>query len=258
MGEPSRDGGGLLVEFEVLDSTNAEVLRRALAGERRALYVRADRQSAGRGRSGRAWQSPPGNLALSRLVVLSCPPHAVPQLSLVAGVALHRAVADLLGVDGSAAARLRLKWPNDLLAGAAKLAGILIEATTAGADRIAVVGIGLNVAARPVIEGRETVALADIGFSPAPAPDGLSSLARGVARHLDRELGRWDDGRGFEAIRAAWLARSLPRGTPLSINAGRGRVNGRFAGLDANGALLLEAGGAIETHTFGDVALIAG
>ena len=251
-------GGACWIELDEVDSTNAEVMRRAVTGERRPLYVRANRQTAGRGRSGRSWHSHPGNIAMSRLVPLDCPPAAVPQISLVSGLAVHRAVAEQLDAAGIGVS-LSLKWPNDLLAGRAKLAGVLVEATTVGTDRIAVVGIGLNVAHAPEVHGREVVALASLGLAHADDPATPAALARRVGAHLDRALDEWDRGRGFASIREAWLERSLPLGTEMSVDTGPGgRVVGTFAGLDDEGYLLIELGGAGRMGaTVGDVALLS-
>ncbi|MBL8566297.1 MAG: biotin--[acetyl-CoA-carboxylase] ligase [Hyphomicrobiaceae bacterium] len=256
-GERGLDGA-CWIELDEIDSTNAELMRRAIAGERRPLYVRASRQTAGRGRSGRMWHSPPGNIAMSRLVPLDCPPAAVPQISLVTGLAVHRAVAEQLDASGISVS-ISLKWPNDLLAGRAKLAGVLVEATTAGADRIAVVGIGINVAHAPRVEGRETVALASLGLARADDPATPAALARRVGAHLDRALDEWDSGQGFASIREAWLDRSLPLGTEMSVDTGPGgRVAGTFAGLDDAGYLLMERAGAGRmVVTVGDVALLS-
>lgn len=243
------------VVLDEIDSTNAEAMRRALAGERGPLYIRADRQTAGRGRSGRTWHMRGGNLALSRLGGIACPTAAVPQLSLVAGVAVHQAAAAILGAAASHAG-LRLKWPNDLLFDGAKLAGILVEATTIGGQRLAVVGIGLNLVHAPDLADRRTAALTAV----APDVPHPHAVARDLAQRLEEALGVWDDGRGFDVIRDEWLARALPLGTPMSVDTGAGgRVTGRFGGLDDQGYLLIELGeGGRTVVTVGDVALIGG
>lgn len=241
-------------ELAETDSTNAEAMRVALQGERGPLYIRADRQSAGKGRSGRAWETCTGNLALSRLGPLSCPPAAVPQLALVAGLAVHRAIAELFDA-GAGADALRLKWPNDLLLDHAKVAGILVESSAFAGERVAVVGVGVNIAEAPDVPGRSTTALAGrVAQTPSPR-----QLAARVARHLEGTLAQWDHGRGFDLIRAGWLAAALPLGTALSINTGQGVVSGRFAGLDEGGALRLDIPDqGLKTFSFGDVALIGG
>ncbi len=114
------------VHLEEVDGTNAEAMRRVLAGERGPLWISADRQLSGRGRSGRIWTSAPGNLFASVVATLDCQPAAAGQLSLVAGVAVIDAIRRAGDVPG-----LRLKWPNDILVGMAKAGGILVESTVA-------------------------------------------------------------------------------------------------------------------------------
>lgn len=254
MDQSTAPSGIRWLELAEVDSTNAEAMRAALQGERGPLYIRADRQTAGKGRSGRAWETCAGNLALSRLGRLSCPPAAVPQLALVAGLAVHRAIAELF--DGAEEGRaLRLKWPNDVLLDHAKVAGILVESSAFAGERVAVIGVGVNLAEAPDVPGRATIALAGrVAQTPSPR-----QLAARVARHLEGALAQWDHGRRFDLIRAGWLAAALPLGTALSINTGQGVVSGRFAGLDEGGALRLDVPGlGAKSFSFGDVALIGG
>ena len=235
-----------------VDSSNAEAFRLALKGETGPLYIRAERQTAGRGRSGRAWSAPNGNLALSRLGPLQCPPQAVPQISLVAGVAVHRACAALLSGYEAAVARLHLKWPNDLLLDGAKLAGILIESTTVGGQSIAVIGIGINLSTAPEVAGRRTAALAEVAGRSIPPAE----AAECVVVHLEQALSAWAEARAFNLIRAQWLERATPVGAAMTIETGNGRIGGAFAGLDAGGALLLRtSSGTLQTFTYGDVTL---
>lgn len=231
----------------VVDSTNAEALRRAQAGARGPLWILADTQTAGRGRSGRSWSSETGNLHASLLFTLTLPQPMAYQLALVAGVAVFDA---LQGALHPAPAGLRLKWPNDILIGDAKTGGILIESSVAGGTLVAVVGIGLNVAAAPHLPDRATTHLAAHGVPPAPR-----LLLDAIAEPMRIWLAAWDQGRGFPAVREAWLNRALPIGERLSINTGSDCALGTFAGLDPEGALLLESGGNVRRFTFGDVSL---
>lgn len=237
----------LIERLAAVDSTNAEAMRRAHAGERGPLWVQADVQTAGRGRSGRSWFSDAGNLHASLLVTLALPQPMAYQLALVAGVA----VFDALGAAmNPAPPGLRLKWPNDILIDDAKTGGILIESSAAGGTLAAVIGIGLNIAASPQGLDRPTTCLADHGARVEPA-----ALLGAVADSMTRWLATWNDGRGFAAVREAWLNRALPIGERLSINTGSDHVLGTFAGLDPEGALLLESGGSVRRFTFGDVTL---
>jgi len=243
-----------IVEFETIDSTNTEAHRRALAGERGPLWIRADRQEAGRGRSGRAWASPAGNLSATYLFVHDGPSNRLHQLSFVAGLALFDAVhAACPGLD-SDELPLQLKWPNDLLIGAAKVAGILVESSQYGGMTLVIIGCGVNIEVTPPVTDRPVTRLAD--HAPAPTP---GELLGHLVRELDRRLDEWASGRGFDAIRTAWAARAHPTGTALTINAGpRGRLAGRYAGLAPSGALKLdlEDGNVIDVD-HGDVVLNA-
>ncbi|WP_448585734.1 biotin--[acetyl-CoA-carboxylase] ligase [Thermaurantiacus sp.] len=198
-------------------------------------WVRARRQTAGRGRQGRAWHTADGNLAASVLVRLPVP-HPPGELGFVAGVALHETACELSG-DRS----LALKWPNDLLRGEAKLAGILLERR----GDLLVIGVGANLAHAPVVPGRATAA-----FAPALDPGSFLEL---LAARLALWRRRWA-AEGFPPIRAAWLARAHPPGTALRV-AGPPAADGRFLGLAEDGALRLETpSGELRIHA-GDVML---
>jgi BirA family biotin operon repressor/biotin-[acetyl-CoA-carboxylase] ligase len=242
-----------LLHLSATDSTNAEAMRRALAGAPVPLWVVADRQTAGRGRSGRTWASEAGNLFASLALTTACPPAVTGQLSLVAGVAAVAALRKAAGGDPPAG--LRLKWPNDILIGTAKTGGILIESTVLrpGGERLAVIGIGLNLASVPDALGRTATSLSAHGLSLSPR-QALCFLAEA----MDDWLKTWNDARGFAEVRQAWLGRAGPLGEPLAVHAQDGLVSGRFAGLDEEGALLIaESDGGERRFTYGDVMLAA-
>ncbi|WP_315761047.1 biotin--[acetyl-CoA-carboxylase] ligase [Sphingomonas sp. Y38-1Y] len=213
----------------------------AAVGAEEGVWLRADRQTAGRGRQGRAWTSPAGNFHGSTLVRLrpTDPPPA--SLSLVAGVALHEAAGAYL----RDAATLRLKWPNDLMLGGAKLAGILLERIEA----VVIVGIGANLASAPDLPDRPT---ASLGAAVSP-----SEFAHTLMAAFARWLARWR-GEGLAAIREAWLTRAHGVGTALRLHAPGGEpVEGLFDGLAADGALRLRlADGRAHVIHAGDVFLI--
>jgi BirA family biotin operon repressor/biotin-[acetyl-CoA-carboxylase] ligase len=247
----SLQGSVRLLHLAVVDSTNAEAMRRAAAGAESGLWVVADEQTQGRGRSGRSWQSPAGNLHASLLLELGCAPRTAQQLSLVAGVAAIEALTGLAGAS-IGARRLRLKWPNDILLDGAKLGGILIESTRLALRQIGVVGIGINLSSAPTGLGRASAHLGMLG--PALAPDAVLGALAVAMRDW---LAAWREGEGFEAVRQAWLERAGPPGEPIAVNAGTGLISGTFLGLDETGALLLrDAEGSELRFTFGDVSLI--
>jgi len=206
-------------------STNTDMLLLARQGVEEGTWLRAERQTAGRGRQGRAWVAPAGNLSASMLVRLRPSDPAAASLALVAAVALHEAVSVVLPSNS-----LRLKWPNDLMIHGAKLSGILLERS----EDAVVIGVGVNLKHHPDLPDRPTTSLAAQGVIVAPDTV-LDILTESVARWL----ARWR-GEGLSAIRAAWLAAAHPVGTALDVRAPDGAaLEGLFDGLDADGALIL-------------------
>lgn len=209
-------------------STNADLCARLGAGEALAegFWLVADRQTAGRGRLGRVWNDGAGNFMGSTVVWPGPGDPSAHTLALMAGLAVHEAVAPYLPAPLSP----MLKWPNDVLVGGAKLAGLLLERV----GEAVVVGIGVNLALAPDVAGRETVSLSRFG----PAPD-RDAFAQALAAGFARDLLRWRT-YGLGPIVARWQASGHPRGTPMSVSdAGQGALSGLFAGLDDDGALRL-------------------
>lgn len=214
----------------------------AAAGESEGLWLRAVTQTAGRGRQGRDWVSPVGNLYASTIVRLRPTDPAAATLALVAAVALAEVTAAWTGREP-----LSLKWPNDLLLDGAKMSGILLERT---GDAV-VVGIGVNLAHRPEVPGRVTTSLALYG-----APDPALFLEE-LATAFEHWLSRWR-GEGLAPLREKWLEWAHPKGTALVANLPDGSaIEGLFDGLDADGALILRlADGSTRVIHAGDVFLI--
>ena len=232
----------LVRTVEVTGSTNSDLSALSRDGAPEGTWLRAERQTGGRGRQGRAWESPPGNLYASTLIRLQPTDPPAPTLALVAAVALHEAAA--LYLPPASGAELRLKWPNDLLAGPAKLAGILLER----AEDAVVIGFGVNLAHHPTGLDRPVTSLAALtGGAPDPATF-LEVLAETLARHL----AGWRC-MGLGSIRSRWLAAAHPIGTVLSTPVGEGG----FDGIDETGALRLRlAEGTVRVIHAGDVFLI--
>jgi BirA family transcriptional regulator, biotin operon repressor / biotin---[acetyl-CoA-carboxylase] ligase len=222
-------------------STNADVIALAETGVGEGFWLRAERQTAGRGRQGRAWSSPVGNLYASTLVRLRPSDPQPATLALVAAVALEEAV----WVFG---AQPVLKWPNDLLIGGAKLSGILLER----AGDAVVIGFGVNLAHAP--EGIERAATSVAAHGTAPDP---GVFVETLAEAFARWLGRWR-GEGLSPIRDRWLARAHPLGTALTARLADGSSeDGLFDGLTQDGALILRlADGATRVIHAGDVFLL--
>lgn len=235
--------------LEEVGSTNSEAFARAAAGEQGPLWVVARRQSRGRGRSGRSWTSDPDNLYATLLQQLDCPFGIIHQISLLAGIATVDAIRAVAGAHPLPG--LRLKWPNDVLIGEAKCAGILSESQHAGqASAMTVaVGIGINLSSHPADIGRPATHLAAHGLSVTP-PAMLAALAE----QMHAWLAVWDGGLGASRLIAAWLQRAGPLGEAIAVNTGTQRLSGTFLGLDGTGALILrEPSGVERCVTFGDV-----
>jgi BirA family biotin operon repressor/biotin-[acetyl-CoA-carboxylase] ligase len=211
---------------ERLGSTNDEARRLAASGAPHGTAVHADEQATGRGRFGRTWFSPPGNLYLSVLLRLDLPPGRGPELSFVTAIAVADAI-DALLPKGSKAT---LKWPNDVLVNEGKIAGILIESV----DDAQIIGVGLNVLEAPRNAPYKTSTL--VGAGGIATVDGARDL---LLESLEKRLAAWTE-HGFDAIRSEWLARAHPIGTPLRASIGGLTEEGVFAGLDDDGAMLLD------------------
>lgn len=223
-------------------STNDDLAASAREGAPEGVWLRADRQSGGRGRQGREWHSPPGNLYASTLVRLRPGDPPAPTLALVAAVALHEVAAAFAGE-----APIEIKWPNDLMVAGAKLSGILLERL----DDAVIVGFGVNLAEHPDQTERPSTSFADLGGAPDPTLF-LEALAESFGRWLER----WRN-EGLAAIRTRWLASAHPPGTALSTHTASGAwVEGVFDGLDDSGALRLRlADGSSQVIHAGDVFL---
>jgi BirA family transcriptional regulator, biotin operon repressor / biotin---[acetyl-CoA-carboxylase] ligase len=244
LGPRASSEGYRLAAFDQIGSTNAEALSRARDGECGPIWFVTTEQTAGRGRRHRPWIAPRGNLASSILEVIDLSPSAAATLGFAAGLALEAALRRVTGKPslssaGSDEMGFSLKWPNDVLAGRQKLAGILLEAEAVADGRLAVVvGVGTNIVAAP--EGTPTPAtsLAALGLD-VSAEQLFAALSDGWAEFR----GLWDRGRGFGEIRRLWLARAAGLGQPVVVQAGGTTVEGIFATLDETGCMIVETPG---------------
>lgn len=248
--------GYQLAAFDTLNgSTNTEAIERARAGDTRPLWVVTDHQLGGRGRRNRAWVAPRGNLAASLMIVTDVSIAAAATLGFVAGVALERAIAR---VAPYLRHRISLKWPNDVLADDAKLAGILLESETLDAQRrILVIGIGVNVIAAPEGLPYPAASLMSLG-----ANVDAHALFSALAAEWHTCVTLWNEGCGFSAIRDLWLERAAGLGAPISVQMPDGVVGGIFETIDDKGRLIMQradgykvAVAAGEVH-FGTVATV--
>ncbi|MEL7171468.1 MAG: biotin--[acetyl-CoA-carboxylase] ligase [Pseudomonadota bacterium] len=230
--------GTPVLHFDEIDSTNAEAARRAAAGAPAPFWVIADRQTAGRARRGRDWSSLEGNLFASYV----CRPGLTPERAALSTFATSLAVADTVSAflpDG--AARVTLKWPNDVLVGGRKVAGILLESSVGQGGKVAwlVIGMGVNLAAAPPEGeirpgGAAPTSLAAEGAKPASPAEALAVLGAALPRWLTSL-----EAEGFEAVRAPWLARAGHLGQTIGAGLARERLEGVFEDVDETGALVL-------------------
>lgn len=226
-------------------STNADMLARAEAGAPEGLWLRAEQQDGGRGRLGRQWLSPIGNLYCSTLVRLRPDDPPAHLLAFVTALAVHDTVLQILPGCGA-----RLKWPNDVHVDGAKLAGILLERR---ADAV-VVGIGVNVTLAPDVPGRKVTCLRDLG---AMAQIDATAVIELLADRFAARLAQWRSVAPATLL-DVWCAAAHKPGDAMAVQRGPGdRIEGMFDGLAADGALRLRlADGRVETISAGDVDLV--
>jgi BirA family biotin operon repressor/biotin-[acetyl-CoA-carboxylase] ligase len=236
-----------LITLEKVDSTNAEARRRAEAGAAEGTLIRAVRQTAGRGRRGRRWASPPGNLYLSLILRPELPLCEAALMTFLAALALGDALAESVPPMTD----ISLKWPNDVLVNLRKVAGILLESSLRADGRLdwLVIGVGVNVAHFPEDADYPATSL---HFEGAEAVT-VDQVMAAFARHFLRWSDDWRH-RGFAPAREAWLARATGVGGEVRVRLGSESFTGRFLDLDPSGALLVELeGGARRQVTAGDV-----
>ena len=249
----TESAGYRLVSLEATDSTNDDALKAARSGDPGQLWITAAEQLAGRGRHGRQWSSPQGNLYASLLLIDPCEIAAAPQLGFVAGLALHEAVEEVTGIG---APNLSLKWPNDLLLDGAKVSGLLLEGHRLAADGplAIVIGFGVNVAFAPT--GTPYPAAALKTFRPDLTREILlRSLAAAFARTFSawRASSRMNASDPFGAIRRLWLERAAGVGQEVRLRLPSGEKKGVFEGLDRFGRLQLKSAHGVELIDAGDL-----
>lgn len=251
--------GFRLEAHDSVGSTNALALERARAGDAGKLWVVSKKQESGRGRRGRVWATPEGNLAATLLVVTEGELRMAATLGFVAGLALADALDAVVpkgrisvALDGASAGRNRfeLKWPNDVLASGAKLAGILLESTLLDGNRVAVaVGIGVNVVAHPEDLPYPATSLKALG-----ATCDAETLFLALSDAWSENARLWADGRGLTAIRQRWLERAAGLGGEVAVRIDGDVVRGVFETIDEDCRFVIrESGGRMITVAAGDV-----
>ncbi|GAB4528301.1 MAG: biotin--[acetyl-CoA-carboxylase] ligase [Amphiplicatus sp.] len=235
--------GAALEVFETLDSTNLEARRRAAAGGRGPLWLVALEQTAGYGRRGAVWVQAPGDFAGTLVFDARAPGERLGELSFVAGLAVLDAAESF-----APRAALALKWPNDLLAGEGKLAGVLLELLAP--PSLVALGVGVNIVSRPEAAAYPTARLLDLmDGAAAPSPQ---DFAAALDAALERRLTVWRE-EGFAPVREAWLARAARLGERIAVSLPDGTIAGVFRDLDKTGALILECESGTRTIAAGTI-----
>ena len=231
--------------FDEIDSTNEEARRMAVAGVPGPVWISAGRQTAGRGRRGRAWDSPDGNLAATLFLRPGRTTAAeAAQLSFVSALAVSDALEAV-----APSCQMRVKWPNDVLAVDRKIAGILLESAGGGSVDWLAVGIGVNLVHHPDATEFPAISLSGLGFRAPPPATMLAHLAGHWAKWYETWMVR-----GFDDIRDAWLARAAGLGRRIRARLQREEIWGVFEGIDDSGALILrESAGRVRVIAAGDV-----
>lgn len=244
--EPAFPPGWRLICYDAIGSTNDAAKRLAAQGAAEGTVVWAREQNAGRGRRGRAWVSPRGNLYTSMILYPECPASRAAQLGFVAALALGDGLAPLL----PPAAVLAYKWPNDVLLNGGKIAGILLESETGEGGSVAfvVVGVGVNLVSSPREAAFPATSLAEHGIGQV-SPE---IVLEGFAHHFRSWLQRWRE-QGFAPVRAAWLRRATSLGAPIRVRLDGATLRGRFLDIDDEGTLLLEEAGRHRRISAGEV-----
>ncbi len=252
--------GYRLEAHDTIGSTNARALECATEGDPGKLWVVSKQQESGRGRRGRAWATPPGNLAATLLIVTGRDLRIAATLGFVAGLALsdaldavvpsHRIAIAPDGGSGARGNRFELKWPNDVLAQGAKLAGILLESAMISGDRAAIaVGIGVNVVAYP-----EDVPYPATSLSALGATSDAETLFLALSDAWTQTLRLWDEGRGLDLIRRRWLERAAGLGGEVAVRVDGAVVRGVFETIDADCRFVIrDSHGALIRIAAGDV-----
>jgi BirA family transcriptional regulator, biotin operon repressor / biotin---[acetyl-CoA-carboxylase] ligase len=252
--------GYRLEAHDRVGSTNALALEHARAGDPGNLWITAREQESGRGRRGRAWATPHGNLAATLLVVAQGELRILATLGFVAGLSLADALGAVVpggrvaiapdGGSGAGGMRFELKWPNDVLADGAKLAGILLESTMLDGDRHGIaVGIGVNVVAHPDGLPYPATSLSALGSNA-----GAEALFLALSDAWSVNARLWDEGRGLAAIRQRWLKRAAGLGGEVAVRFDGNVVRGVFETIDEDCRFVIrDRGGEMLRIAAGDV-----
>lgn len=247
LGPKAAARGYRLNGFDTIGSTSTEATRAATSGDAGDVWYCALQQTEGRGRRGRTWVTAPGNLAASLLIVPNCDPSIAATLGFVAGVAMNRALRQIVpsatvkhgidGADGQGGSRIALKWPNDVLADGAKLSGILLEAQKRPDGSLAIViGMGVNIVAAPEGLPYPATSLRDLGYD-ISAETVFAALSDAWVDTIEV----WDAGRGIAEVLSLWREAAAGIGAEVAVQRDGEVVRGVFETIDEAGRLIVRA-----------------
>ena len=247
LGPKAAARGYRLHGYDSIGSTSTEAARAATSGDAGDVWFCALKQTEGRGRRGRAWETASGNLAASLLVVPDCDPAISATLGFVAGVAMNRALRQVVpgavvrhgidGADGAGGTRIALKWPNDVLADGAKLCGILLEALKRPDGSMAIViGMGVNVVAAPEGLPYPATSLQALGYD-ISAETVFAALSDSWVDTIEV----WNSGRGIPDVLALWRDAAAGIGAEVAVQRDGEVVRGVFETIDEAGRLIVRA-----------------
>jgi len=245
--EQSKDCSWAVLAFDSIDSTNAEALRAVERGVPAPFLVLAERQTAGRGRRGRKWVSPfAENVYYSLVLRIDGGMRQLEGLSLVVGLAVMQTLREF-GIVGAG-----LKWPNDVLVGRKKIAGILLELVGDPADVCHVVlGVGINVNMQKTDEVDQQWTSMRLESGKQVDRNQLAArLSMMLKAYLERHQAQ-----GFSSIQEEWEQNHLWQGNAVSLIAGVNKIDGVVMGIDQQGALRLEVDGVEKVYSGGELSL---
>ncbi len=248
LGERARLDGYALRHVPSIGSTSATLMQDALNGAAGPVWLVADEQVEGKGRRGRFWHSPKGNLYASLLLIDPAPAEHVAQLSFVLALALRDAVSQIAEAQGVTGLQIEVKWPNDLMINGKKCAGLLLEGGMTGQSRFVVIGMGVNLSFHPDQSNHPASDFAALGLNTSTAHF-FAFLSDAVAQRISQ----WEGGRNFAQIRADWLAHAYKMGQVMRINANAESYEARLEGVDPTGGLIVDHMGRQRIVTAGEI-----
>lgn len=223
-----------LLIFDEIDSTNSEAMRLAKSGVSGNFIIWAQSQVAGRGRSGKNWQSKPGNFYVSLLLSHNIEPEVQPELSFITALAVFDTI-DFFAKKEPLHLNLSVKWPNDLMIGHKKVAGILLESVNIAGNHYLIIGIGINIKNSPQNIDKPTTSLLEQELYSADAGRVLDIFIR----QFDRYLAQWQN-KGFAKTRQEWLKHAYKLNEVVIVDDGKNRISGKFKDIDMKGGMVIQ------------------